>query len=63
MGKKVKNVYIVDWSLRGDTVHHKEFEWRSDASTCADIILESFGIENLQQLQIREVFRQFEELE
>lgn len=63
MEKKVKKVYIVDWSLKGEynNVYHKEFEWHTDASTCADIILETFGIENLQLLQVREKFSQFEE--
>lgn len=61
MGKNVKKVYIVDWCLKGKNLHHKEFEWRTDASICADIINETFGIENLQQLQVREVFRQFDE--
>lgn len=63
MEKKVKKVYIVDWSLKGEynNVYYKEFEWRADASTCADIILETFGIENLQLLQVREKFSQIEE--
>lgn len=61
MEKKVKKVYIVEWSLKGNTIHHKEFDWRNEASTCADIICETFGIQNLQLLQIREKFTQFEE--
>lgn len=63
MEKKVKKVYIVDWSLRGNNIHHKEFEWRTDASTCADIILETFGIDNLRLLQVCEKFIQIEEEE
>lgn len=63
MEKKVKKVYIVDWCLKNEynSLHQKEFDYHLDASTCADIILETFGIENLQLLQVREKFIKFEE--
>lgn len=58
MEEKVKKVYYVDWSLKGvnNSLHAREFEWRTDANTCAEIILKTFGIEQLQHLQIRESF-------
>lgn len=63
MKENVKKVYIVDWSLKGDYngLHQKEFRWYTDATACAVIILDTFGIENLELLQIREIFSQFEE--
>lgn len=63
MEKKVKNVYFVDWSLQDDysNTHQREFEWYTDAKTCAEIILETFGIEELQLLQVRERFIQIKE--
>lgn len=63
MEKKVKKVYFVDWSLKDDynSLHQREFEWHTDAETCADIILETFGIEELQLLQVREKYIQIKE--
>lgn len=63
MEKNVKKVCFVDWSLKGDynSIHQREFELYTDAKTCAEIILETFGIEELQLLQIREKFIQIKE--
>lgn len=63
MEKNVKKVYFVDWSLKNEynSLHQRGFEYYTDATTCADIILETFGIEELQLLQVREKFIKFEE--
>lgn len=63
MEKKVKKAYFVDLSFKGvlNNVYHKEFDCYTEAATCADFILEMFGIENLQLLQVREEFIQIEE--
>lgn len=60
MNEDVKKVYIVDWRLKGEynNAFHKEFEWHTDASACAEFILETFGIVNLDILQIREKYTQ-----
>lgn len=63
MEKKVKKVYFVDWSLKDDynSLHQREFDWHPDATICAEIILETFGIEELQLLQVREKYIQTKE--
>ena len=62
MEKKAEKVYLVDWSLKVDhNIHQREFEWFTEAETCAEIILETFGIEELQLLQVREKFIQIKE--